>query len=563
VLHAPGGALLSSSMEEHKSSLSPQESAGAVSASALRQLQERAQHVFSTSREQTARLEADITQHLDAIFATLNEQTALETQAASEADSLKTEIARLAEELENARAIWLVERAELELQRDNFAQKVITLESEADAQRNELARKLAEVEKLQATWLSERSELEKQRDELTQALSGSEKEREELVQAVSRLESGFDARHDELAGKITEFEDSQAAWLAERSQLETQRDELSQKVFGLETELQSSQDEWRNQLLDFESRLREQQNSWNEQRSDWTLARSGLERQRDELQQKFDLALEDVQRLRARVAELEQDLARRPESNQADSAELVALRAERDALAARVEQLEQRPVTQIDPNVEQQLVDLQRRFELAVEDVRELKMQNAKLESKLAASSSSPPRSQSDIGGSDWESQKRRLLAALEEGGDSHPNPIPKEERLKIESTIEMTDAVVAEKDRQIAELQIQLAAANDGSAIDTERASKVKDLIDADEVIAEHRQRIRELEREMEEKLRTAELELSVERAKMARHKMELDELKADLESQRQAFEAAGGAPAQGQPRRRWLNKLGLTGEE
>jgi hypothetical protein len=48
-----------------------------------------------------------------------------------------------------------------------------------------------------------------------------------------------------------------------------------------------------------------------------------------------------------------------------------------------------------------------------------------------------------------------------------------------------------------------------------------------------------------------------------MARQKMELDEMKADLESQRQAFEAAGGPPVQGQPRRKWLSKLGLKEEE
>src|SRR6185369_9392257 len=113
----------------------------------------------------------------------------------------------------------------------------------------------------------------------------------------------------------------------------------------------------------------EQQKSWGEQRTEWSTARTTLERQRDELQQKFDLALQDVQRLRARVAELEQDLARRPESNQADSAELVALRAERDALAARVQQLEERPAVQSDSNADQEHADLQRRFELAVEDV--------------------------------------------------------------------------------------------------------------------------------------------------------------------------------------------------
>jgi hypothetical protein len=90
-----------------------------------------------------------------------------------------------------------------------------------------------------------------------------------------------------------------------------------------------------------------------------------------------------------------------------------------------------------------------------------------------------------------------------------------------------------------------------------------MNELVDADEVIAEHRNRVRELEREMHEKLRAAELELSVERAKMARQKADLDELKSDLESKQQQFASSGGAPVQGQPKRRWRDKLGLSGDE
>ena len=74
-------------MEEHNSSLSPQESAAALSASALRDLQQRAQTALNASREKAARLEADITQQLDAIAATLNEQTAIGSQTAVEVDT--------------------------------------------------------------------------------------------------------------------------------------------------------------------------------------------------------------------------------------------------------------------------------------------------------------------------------------------------------------------------------------------------------------------------------------------------------------------------------------------
>jgi chromosome segregation ATPase len=420
--------------------------------------------------------------------------------------------------------------------------------------------------------LSERAQsaLASTRDQAAQLEAEITRQLDEIAAALSEQTAGesqanaseAETLRAEIARLTGEMDNSRASWLAERTDLELQREELLHKLGSLESQHQSTQTEWRNQLLDFEARLREQQKSWNDQRAEWAAARTAIERERDEVQQKFDLALQDVQRLRARVAELEQDLSRRPESNQADSAELVALRAERDTLAARVAQLEERSAVQSDANSDQQLADLQRRFELAVEDVRDLKTKNAKLESRLAAAASNRPVSHADGGSMDWESQKRRLLAALEDGGEQAEN-ISKQDRITIESTIEMTDAVVAEKDRQIAELEAQLAALNDPSANEDEHNRKVNELLDADEVIAQHRQKVRELEREMEEKLRTAELEISVERAKIARQKMELDELKSELESKRQQFETTGSLPVQGQPKRNWRSKLGLAGDE
>jgi hypothetical protein len=169
-----------------------------------------------------------------------------------------------------------------------------------------------------------------------------------------------------------EYEAAKADWLTERAELESDRDERSRQAAKLEIEQRKARDEWARQLTDFELKLREQQAAWNVQRTEWSASRNAAESECGELQQKFELALEDVQRYRGRVADLEQELARRPEATETDSAELIALRAERDALAERVEQLEKQPVSQLDANAEQEMADLRRRFELAVEDVREL-----------------------------------------------------------------------------------------------------------------------------------------------------------------------------------------------
>jgi hypothetical protein len=205
---------------------------------------------------------------------------------------------------------------------------------------------------------------------------------------------------------------------------------------------------------------------------------------------------------------------------------------------------------------------------MAVEDVRELKTKNAKLESQLT---DSRKRSNSggagDAGGMDWESQKRRMLASLEGGGGDANDSISHDERASIESTIEMTDEVVAEKDAEIAALKAELTLASnkqdESKSKDAVRDEAINKLLDADEVIAQHRKKAAQLEQEIEAKLRAAELEISVERAKIARNRAELEELRNELESQRQALGAHGPAPVTGAPKRRWLSKLGLSGDE
>jgi hypothetical protein len=358
-----------------------------------------------------------------------------------------------------------------------------------------------------------------------------------------------------------EYEEAKKSWLDERAELDAAREDRASQAAKLEIEQRKARDEWARQLADFESKLREQQAAWNEQRAESLEARSALEADRDALQQKFELALEDVQRYRSRVGELEQELARRPETTATDSAELVALRAERDALAERIEQLEKQSADGIDANSEQQLSDLQRRFEMAVEDVRELKTTNAQLEAQLAATGGQKPRA-ADADSMDWESQKRRLLASLADEGEPAADDLPRQqERARIASTIEMTDEIVAEKDREIVELRAQLARGS-SAASEVAQSERISELLDADEVVVQHRERIAQLERDMEATLRAAELELSLERAKIARERVELDESRAEIESLRNEI-CPNGPPAPGAPRRRWLSKLGLNGDE
>jgi chromosome segregation ATPase len=473
-------------MEDITPQLENTEALASRSATALRELEDRARSTFSAQRGQIAQLEADISRQLDAIAASVAQAQAVES------DDLK-----------------LAAQAQAELQR---------LRQEAAA-----------------------------------AQEAHQHQKAAHHQELNSLQAQLDA----LSGKLAAQEHQAAGWSAERTSLLAERDELLKKLSDVDSRREKDKHHSQTELGEFQQRLQQQQASWNEQRAVWDESRAEMARERNELQQKFELALQDVQRFRGRVAELEQELARRPESGQADSAELVALRAERDALAQRVEELERQPAAEAD--TDEQMSDLQRRFELAVEDVRELKTKNAELEARLASKKTSH---HADSAGSDWESMKQRLLASLEDATDNE-DPLPEKERITIEDTIEMTDAVVADKDREIEQLKVQLAELNSTSqvAANDQRQQEINELLDGDAVIAEHRQRISLLEREMEDKLRTAELELSVERAKIARQKVELEELRVDLDSRRPSTPTSSAAPAQ--PRRRWLSKLGISSDD
>ncbi|HMO83572.1 MAG TPA: hypothetical protein PKC18_01495, partial [Lacipirellulaceae bacterium] len=279
-----------------------------------------------------------------------------------------------------------------------------------------------------------------------------------------------------------------------------------------------------------------------------------------EVQQKFDLALADVRKLKREIEGLREELASRPAAAGDAAPELVALRTERDALAARVAELETQyaaGANAADADAQQELADLQRRFEMAVDDVRQLKQENAQLREQIASQVAATP--SAAAGGTDWAAQRARLMALLEEEeGSGELDPQRTAERVDIEQAIAATDRAVAEKDQRIAELQAALEASHAGRA-DAQAEADVARVLDADSVVAAERERLAALTAEWEEKVRAAELEFSVERAKLAREQAALREKMFEMEKLHPAPTQGddGGDPHK--PRRRWLSALGL----
>jgi chromosome segregation ATPase len=492
---------------------------------------------------------------------------------------------------------WQMDRNAIEAERDGLRDQLAAAIAENQNQGGELATELAktrrELAAQQIAWENEHLRTESERVAQQAERDGL---RDQLAAAMAENQTQGGELATELAQARRELAAQQIAWenehlrtenerLALQKELEAvlqDRAALTEKLANLTEQSQDTSGQFATQLADLQQQLEFQQSVWQGERSQMeaevlalshardelmaalTVAGEQLESsrgqsdaaaERDELQQKFDLAIGDMQRLRGRVAELEQELASRPAADQTDSVELVRLRAERDELAHRITELERQPAAVVDTDTSQQITDLQRRFELAVEDVRDLKKQNAKLEAQIAAAKSVAPAAATPTAGT-WESVKKQLLASLE-GESGELTPTREKERASIQNTVRITDEVVANKDRQIDELKTKLTSGGASAVADGLDAA-----VDADAVIQKHRARIAQIEQEMEDKLRATEMQLSLERAKIAREQAQLTELRIELESMRgpngTVGEAAGNAP-----KRRWLSKLGLGDEE
>ena len=112
-----------------------------------------------------------------------------------------------------------------------------------------------------------------------------------------------------------------------------------------------------------------------------------------------------------------------------------------------------------------------------------------------------------------------------------------------------------------IAELRAALTASDATCARQDEHGRARLELLDADEVIAAERQRIAELQTQWEDKVRAAELEMAMDRAKLAREQAALKEKMLELELGLPQATAEGSGD--GKPRRRWLTALGLGDDE
>lgn len=210
------------------------------------------------------------------------------------------------------------------------------------------------------------------------------------------------------------------------------------------------------------------------------------------------------------------------------------------------------------------------RHQLGLERIRceELESQNASLATQLATTQvngqiSATMSSQSHESLS-WEERKAAILRQLHR--EDADEPLDATQRESLRDVVAKTDREIQRRDAEIAELQqlLEHQSTTVGESVAV-GAAAIAQMIDADDLVREEREKLQAIKSEWQDKLRQAEIDLSLERAKLARERRELEQRYADLERQlAEAAELKGEATATDQPRRRrWLTQLGISEED
>lgn len=195
------------------------------------------------------------------------------------------------------------------------------------------------------------------------------------------------------------------------------------------------------------------------------------------------------------------------------------------------------------------LQQLRQECEDAHREAFELRVQNASLSDQLAS------RTGCSTDCLTWEQRKQLLLEQLE--SEIVCGQSSEQEKLKIEDIIAQSQCEIDRRDAEIEELRKIIGEqchAHDGLAVG---AAAILDVVEGDPLIQQERARLQAMQTEWEAKLRASEIELSRERAKLARERLELENRLSSLPM----IGTNGGSNGAKElsPRGNWLARLGL----
>jgi len=218
---------------------------------------------------------------------------------------------------------------------------------------------------------------------------------------------------------------------------------------------------------------------------------------------------------------------------------------------------------------------LQQNIQRVESENAELRSQNEDLAARIATSKVQETAPENSVEAGEmlsWEERKRLILLQMEEDSfdaDQFAASLSEERKSGKETPAAFIDRLRLEietRDEEIAELRNlldqQAETRSDGTAIG---ASAIADMLDADELIVQEREKLQRLQVEWEEKFREGEIAASLERAKLSRERQEVSVKKQELELQLEQLQrefrqvnTSGGTSS-----RRWLAKLGLADDD
>jgi chromosome segregation ATPase len=395
------------------------------------------------------------------------------------------------------------------------------------------------VEESLKLWRTEFSHSVSQLNEIFPAVQGSLETVSRLREQLSEELKAVELQRQDLCSKV---EQTHALQL----RLGRQRKALAQSLRAQRAELQLKA-----------SRL--QQDLDNRLVSEIRSERKRYEAEKSELNQQLEAAHKQVAELIDKTSQLE-----------SRETQLEMARREIENLQTQLAQSHQSARDSVDSNdLRQHQADLEndqenQRLQSALAkaeaELSDLRRQNSELAAKIAQQTTDKASARNTHGTASqelltWEERKKLILQQLEMETKSDSDHTH-EQRLEVQKIIETTEFEIARRDREIEELRAIVQTQSDAREGLAIGAAGVAQILDADELISAERQKLRQIQQEWEAKLRQAEIDLSMERAKLARERAELDMQKPQP--------PASGSPTTSTDRqqRRWLDFLGLKEE-
>lgn len=525
-----------------------------------RDSQKQRRHIAQQLRARKKELAAEVELHRSEILSSAQGQ---ELQLQIRLTELQARFERIQEELAARDAQQLEVEQKLAQQQPALEQSQAEARRLADALRQaEMQQQVAqgESQRYRDMLAQERETADRQRESLRQqALLAQEKSRGEAQVEMERLRSELQQAQTRQANLEQELS---AANLAAEQQIDELRSELAQSGAGQSDLVQRQFKQGEDERTRLQLRIDEQLQERATLEAELAQLREQQNSQFSESSSSQDLWEAERNRLQAELAEAKLQADQHPVL----SAELDRVRAEKKQLEQALLIAQREADSGSNP---QEVDDLRRRFEMAVQDVRELKTKNADLTSQLAkakAAGGKPAAGGATGGAMDWEARKQQMLAKLEAESDDEADEKAQADRLTIEGTIRMTDQIVADKERELIELRKLLEDQSSNIGGLAVGAAAIASMFDGDELIQQERANLKQMQEQMQEQLKRAEIDISVERAKLARERSELDEKLRNLEREltkmpinKDAGTGSGDNKKKSSGGGRWLSRLGL----